>query len=172
MTIEIHRVIKEIPQQQRLEKQVEETAAAAVDWKNTIAKIETELNVATLARDNAQKVRSTHALAAAMQDAHAVAEIKHARSAEASATATIADLAVALPAAREKLAEAERAAADARSELARLQAEKIMRARVQAAARMDGALAEAAAAYVDFERLGRELQSFPYLNFASSISHW
>src|ERR1700731_4492286 len=147
-----------------LEKQVAETAAVVADWKNTIAKIETEFNVATLARDNAQKVRPTDALAAAMQDAHAVAEIKHARSAESSAAATLADLAVALPAGMEKLADAERAAAAARSALAKCQAEKIMRERVAAAERMDLAFTEAAAAYSDFERLGRELQSVPDLN--------
>jgi hypothetical protein len=39
---------------------------------------------------------------------------------------------------------------------------------------MDTALAESAAAYADFERLGRELQSFPDLNFAVSgnMSQW
>jgi hypothetical protein len=49
-----------------------------------------------------------------------------------------------------------------------------MRSRFRAAARMDGAFAEAAAAYADFERLGRELQSFPDLNFGSSgnMSYW
>jgi chromosome segregation ATPase len=143
---------------------VAETASIVAEWKSTVAKIETEFNVATLARDNAQKVRSTHALAAAMQDANAVAEIKHARSADAAAAATLADLAVAIPAAREKLADAEKAAAAARHELAKYQAEKIMRERVAAAARMDKAFADLADAYIIYESLGRQLQSYPDLN--------
>jgi hypothetical protein len=52
--------------------------------------------------------------------------------------------------------------------------EKLTRQRVAAAARMDAAFAESAAAYSEFERLGRELQSFPDLNIAVSgnLSHW
>jgi hypothetical protein len=161
-------------QKHLVEAEAAKTAAVVQDWKNTIAKIETEFNVATLARDNATKVREIHALAAAMQDAHAIAEIKHARSAHAVAEATLADLAVALPAAATHLANAERAADAARHEIAKLHGEKLMRQRVAAAGRMDTALADAASAYNDFERLGRELQSFPDLNFGASgnMSHW
>jgi hypothetical protein len=55
-----------------------------------------------------------------------------------------------------------------------LHGQKLMRQRVAAAARMDAAFAECAAAYAEFERLGRELQSFPDLNIAASgnMSHW
>jgi hypothetical protein len=172
--MKIERVFVDVPELQRLEKNVDDTAAVVQDWKNTIAKIETEFNVANLARDHATKARETHALAAAMQDAHAIAEIKHARSAHATAEATLADLAVALPAAATHLANAEKAAESARHQLAKLHGEKIMRARVVAAARMDAAFAESAAAFEDFSRLGREPQNFPDLNIGVSgnISHW
>jgi hypothetical protein len=109
-----------------------------------------------------------------MQDAFAISEIKAARSAETAADQSLTDLAIALPAAEAHLASAEKAAVSARHSLAMLQAEKLMRQRVAAARRMDDALAESAAAYADFERLGRELQSFPDLNFGASgnMSHY
>jgi hypothetical protein len=109
-----------------------------------------------------------------MHDAHAASEVENARSVQAAAEQTIEDLAVALPAAEAELARAEKAAESARHELAKLHGEKLMRARVVAAARMDAAFAESAAAYEDFSRLGRELQNFPDLNIGVSgnISHW
>jgi hypothetical protein len=160
--------------QKHLEEQVSETAAVIVEWRGTIAKIETEFNIATLARDNAKRAREKHALGAAMQDASATAEIKHARAAQTAAEETISDLGIALPEAEQQLAAAEKAAASARHALAMHHGEKLMRQRVEAAARMDAAFAESAAAYSEFERLGRELQSFPDLNIALSgnMSHW
>jgi prophage DNA circulation protein len=160
--------------QKHLEKQVAETAAVVAGWKNTIAKIETQFNIANLALLNAKKNRETHALKAAMSDAAALAAVKHARSEQHTAEQTIGDLKIALPEAEAHLAAAEKAAESARHELAKLHGEKIMRARVAAAARMDAGFFECAAAYSDFERLGRELQSFPDLNIAVSgnMSHW
>lgn len=160
--------------QKHLEEQVSKTAAAVVEWKGTIAKIETEFNVANRTVVNAKKTRQAHALGAATGDSSAIAAIKHARSEQHTAEQTIADLGIALPEAEAQLANAERAAASARHELAMLQAEKLMRQRVAAAARMDAAFAESAAAYSEFEALGRELQSFPDLNIAVSgnMSHW
>jgi hypothetical protein len=158
---------------QHLEKQVAEAAEVVRDWKNTIAKIETEFNVANLARENAKKTREAHALKAAMGNAHAVSEIKHARAAQTAAEQTIADLAVALPAAEAQLANAEKSAELARHELARFQAEKIMRSRVAAAQRMDTAFAEVAAAYELYQRLGLEIQSYPDLNLTQGgMARW
>jgi prophage DNA circulation protein len=160
--------------QEHLEKQVAETAAIVTEWKGTIAKIEAQFVAAGVARANATKTREAHALQAAMGDAAAVAAIKHARSEQFAAEQTIGDLKVALPEAEAHLVAAEKAAASARHELAMLHGEKMMRQRIAAAARMDAAFAECAAAYVDFERLGRELQSFPDLGIAQSgnMSHW
>jgi hypothetical protein len=164
MTIFTQRTVQEISPIQSLEKQVAEKAEVVQSWANTIAKITTEFNTATLARDNAKKARETHALKAAMGDTHAVSEIKHARAAQTAAELTIADLAVALPAAEAELATAEKAAASARRALAMLMAEKVMRDRVIAAAEMDAGFAAAAAAYEKYERLGRELLTFEDLN--------
>jgi outer membrane protein TolC len=102
-----------------------------------------------------------------MGDAAAISHVKAARDAQRDAESTIDDLKIALPAAQAQLAAAEKNAESARHELAKLLGEKIMRRRVAAAARMDVAFAEAASAYSDFERLGRELQSFPDLNLAA-----
>jgi len=160
--------------QKHLQKQVAETAAVVTDWKNSIAKIETQFNTANLALMRAKKQREAHALAASLGDGSAIAAIKQARSEQQNAEQIISDLKFALPAAEERLAAAEKAAESARHELAKLLGEKLMRSRVAAAARMDAAFAECAAAYSDFERLGRELQSFPDLNIAVSgnMSHW
>ena len=160
--------------QKHLEKQVTETAAVVTEWKSAISKIETQFNVANLARANAKKIREANALKASMGDAAAVAAIKHARSEQHTAEQTIGDLQIALPEAEAQLAMAEKNAASARHELAKLFGEKLMRQRVAAAARMDAAFSEAASAYGDFERLGRELQSFPDLGIAVSgnMSHW
>jgi hypothetical protein len=159
---------------QHLEKQVADAAEVVREWTNSVARIETELNTANLALMRAKKQRETHALKAAQADAAALAAVKNARQDQHSAEQTIEDLQIALPEAQAHLTEAEKAATAARAALAMFNAEKIMRVRVQAAARMDDALAQASAAYADFERLGRELQSFPDLNFGSSgnMSHW
>ena len=160
--------------QKHLEKQVAETAAVVTEWKSAISKIETQFNVANLARANAKKIREANALKASMGDAAAVAAIKHARSEQHTAEQTIGDLQIALPEAEAQLTMAEKAAESARHELAKLHGEKLMRKRVAAAARMDAAFSECAAAYSDFECLGRELQCFPDLRIAQSgnMSHF
>jgi hypothetical protein len=160
--------------QKHLEKQVAETAAVVTESKNTIANIETQFHTANLALANAKKTREAHALKAAMGDVAAIAHVKHARSEQHTAEQTIGDLKIALPEAEAQLAMAEKNAESARHELAKLHGEKLMRQRVAAAARMDAAFSEAASAYIDFERLGRELQSFPDLGIAVSgnMSHW
>jgi hypothetical protein len=42
--------------QHHLEQQVQDTAAVVADWKNTIAKIETEFNIANLAWKTPRKL--------------------------------------------------------------------------------------------------------------------
>jgi hypothetical protein len=160
--------------QKHLEKQVADTAAVVTEWKNAIAQIETQLNVASLTLGRAKKHREDHALKASLGDATAIAAVKHARGEQHTAEQNIGDLTLALPEAQAQLAIAEKNAESARHELAKLHGEKLMRARVAAAAKMDTAFGELAEAFADFERLGRELQSFPDLRIAQSgnMSHW
>jgi hypothetical protein len=162
-----------MPQHHHLQKQVTETAAVVADWRRDLAAIDTQLNSATAALLRAKKQREAHALAASLGDATAIAAIKHARSEQHITEQQISDLQIALPEAQAQLAAAEKKAESARHELAKLHGERLMRARVAAAARMDAAFAESAAAYADFERLGRELQSFPDLNISQggTMSH-
>jgi predicted nucleic acid-binding Zn-ribbon protein len=112
--MQVIRTITEVSEMQQLEKAVAETAAVVADWQRSIAAIETQLNTANLALTRAKKHRESHALKASLGDAEATAQIKHARSEQHSAEQTIADLAVALPAAEAHLANAEKAAASAR----------------------------------------------------------
>jgi hypothetical protein len=160
--------------QKELEHQVEQTAAKVAECRGTIARIGAQLETANLARANAKKIREANALKSATGDATAIAAIKAARAEQLAAEQTRVDLKIALPEMEAQLAAAEKAAASARHELAMLHGRALMRQRVAAAARMDAAFAESAAAYADFERLGRELQSFPDLNIAVSgnMSHW
>ena len=162
------------PELPRLEKAVSDTAAVVSDWRRSIASIETQLNAANLALARAKKHREEHALKASLGDPAAIAAVKHGRAEQHSTEQTIADLALALPEAQAQLVIAEKNAESARHELAKLHGAALMRERVAAAARMDAAFAESAAAYADFERLGRELQSFPDLGIAVSgnMSHW
>jgi hypothetical protein len=160
--------------QKHLEAEVARTAGVVADWRRDLAAIDTQLNVATLALLRAKKQCEVHALAASLGDATAIAAIKLARGEQHITEQQISDLQIALPGAQAQLASVEKAAESARHELAKLHGEKLMRQRVVAAGRMDAAFAEAASAYNDFERLGRELQSFPDLNFGASgnMSHW
>lgn len=147
--------------QQHLERQVEETSAVVTECKNTIGGIETQFQTANLAKANAKKSRETHALRASMGDAAAIAAAKHARDAQRDAESTIDDLRVALPAAEEQLVAAEKAAASARHALAKLQAEKLMRQRIDVAGKLDAAISEFARLYSEFEKLGHDIVNMP-----------
>jgi predicted nucleic acid-binding Zn-ribbon protein len=142
---------------QHLEKQVSETAAVVADWKNSIAKIETQFNVAGLALARAKKTREAHALKAAMNDAAAVAAIKDARAEQLAAEQTIDDLKIALPEMEAQLADAERAAASARHQLAKFAAEVLMKRRIDVAGKLDAVIADFSRLYAEYEKLGREI---------------
>jgi DNA repair exonuclease SbcCD ATPase subunit len=152
-------IIKEIPEMQHLEKQVSETAAVVTDWKNSIAKIGTQLNVAGLAVTKAQKTREAHALKASLGDAAAIEAIKHARDEQQNAEQIISDLKFALPAASEQLAEAEKAAASARHALAEFNADVLKRKRVDVAGQLDKVIEDFARLFGEYEKLGREILS-------------
>ncbi len=147
--------------QKHLEEEVSKTAAVVSDWKNSIAKIETQFNVARLAVAKAQKSREAQALKATMGDAAAVAAIKLARDEKQNAEQIISDLKFALPEAQAQLAAAEKAAASARHALAMLQAEKLMRQRVDVSGQIDQVNAESARLYRVYEELGREIVNMP-----------
>jgi hypothetical protein len=166
--------IIEFPELQRLEKAVDETASTVAEWKGTVAQITTQFNTATLARDNATKVRATFALKAAMHDAHAVSEVENARSVQAGAEQTIADLAVALPAAEAELAVAEKNAAGARRAVAKLKAEGLMKERIIVAGKIDLAIADFTRLFNEFEKLGHEIVNsgvLPQQNMFGSANH-
>jgi hypothetical protein len=167
--------IIEIPELPRLEKRVAETAAVVTEWKGTIAKITTEINNANVAHANAKKTREEHGLKAAMGDANSVSEITHARSSQTSAEQTIADLAdIALPAATTHLANAERAAASARRNLAQYHAGLLQRRRVEVAGEIDSVIADFVRLFGEFEKLGHEIANsevMPQQNMFGSVSH-
>ena len=150
--------------QKHLEQKVTETAAVVTDWKNSIASIETQFNTANLALMRAKKEREIHALKAAMGDAGAIAAIKAARDAQRDAESTIEDLKViALPAAEEQLAAAERAATAAGRQLAKFEAEVLMKQRVEVAAQLDKVIADFASLYARYAELGTQIVSMDVL---------
>jgi hypothetical protein len=143
--------------QKQLEAKVSETAASVTNSKNSIAKIQTQLNSANLALTRARKERESHALQASLGDATAVAAIKAARDAQRDAEALLDDLRVALPAAEASLAEAEKAAASAKAALSRFVAEGLMRKRIENAAQIDAWLAAGASLFDVRAKLGTEI---------------
>jgi hypothetical protein len=149
--------------QEHLEKQIAETARVVEDWKRTVADIETQANVANLALARAKKTREAHALKAAMNDAAAVAAIKAARAEQLAAEQTIDDLKIALPEMEAQLAAAERAAASARHQLAKFEAEVLMKQRIEVAGQMDGVIAEYARLYALHEKLGAQIVNMDVL---------
>ena len=157
-----------------MKTQTLEAAVTATDWRARIVQIETQIAVENHAITIAKQHREQHALASALNEPNAVAAIETARADQYTSEQRVADLSIALPEARSRLAAAERAATAARRELAKLHGEKLMRQRVEAAAKMDIAFAAAASAYENFERLGKELQSLPDLGIAVSgnMSHY
>jgi hypothetical protein len=150
-------------QKQKLEQQVSETAALVSDWKNSIAKIETQFNTANAALMRAKKHRETHALKASMGDAAAIEAIKAARDAQRDAEDLLADLKAALPEAEAQLAEAQKAAESARRSLAELHAEKLKRQRIDIASQMGGVIADYARLYAEYEKLGAEIVNMDML---------
>jgi hypothetical protein len=146
-----------------LEKQVASTADVVQQWRNTIAQIETRLNAANLVRTNAKGTREAHALRAQMGNADSVAAVKNARGEDRDAAATIEDLSVALPAAEQELAAANKAEALARHELVRFEAGCLARERIEAAARIDTLISELSAAFSDFDKLGVQIGNMPGL---------
>jgi hypothetical protein len=164
--MKIERIIEEIPEWQRFEGQVISTAAVVTAERQTLADIEAQAHTANTALARAKKVRESCALQSAKGDAIAIAAIKQARSEQNNAEQILGDLKIAHPEAAANLANAEKAAAYARHELALHQAMGLKRQRVAAAARIDAGLAEASAGYADYHRLGVELQNFPDLHIA------
>jgi DNA repair exonuclease SbcCD ATPase subunit len=161
MTIEIHRIIKEISPLQALEQSVIEAEARVADWKRSVAAIETELNTANAALVRAKGHREAHAMAARLGDATAKAVVAQARDEQHAAEQDIVDLQIALPAAAEQLATAEKSAASARHALAKLQAEALMRQRIEVAGQIDEVIAEFTRLFGQYEKFGREIANMP-----------
>jgi hypothetical protein len=158
-----------------LEDAVAKTAAEAACWHAKFKALEGQIADWTHAVTTATKLREEHGLAAALGESTALAAVKKARAEQHEAEQHLADLAaIALPASRVHLANAEKAAAAARHALAMHHGEKLMRQRVAAAAQMDQAFAVCAAAFGEYERLGQELQNFPDLNLAQGggMARW
>jgi hypothetical protein len=131
----------------------------AADWTQTVA--------------TATADRERLALAALTGDAGAAATVKKAVTQQQEGEQHLETISFALPAARQELAAAERAAAAARRELAMHLAQGMMRSRIAAGARMDAGFAAIAEAYLEYESLGKQLQSFPDLDLAQGgMARW
>lgn len=158
---------------QKLEVAVAAAAATVTDWRAKIAKIEAQIAAENHAITIAKQQREQHALASTLSEPNAVAAIRTARVDQYESEQRLADVSIALPAARQHLDNAERAAAAARRELAMHQAQGMMRARVAAGARLDVGFAAIPEAYLEYDSLGRQLQSFPDLDLAQGgMSRW
>jgi hypothetical protein len=144
-----------------LEDAVAATAATVADWRTKIAKIDAQIAAENHAITIATKQREEHALAATLGDAVAITEIRKARSSQHESEQRAADLSIALPAAKNQLAAAEKVAAAARAELAKFHVEKLQRERIDVAGEIDEVTRNFARLYRKYEELGGQIINMP-----------
>jgi hypothetical protein len=155
--------------EQKLQDAVTATASTVSDWRSKIASLESQAAELNGVVAKAIASREDKALPALLGNSNAKFAISTARTAQQAAEEDLRDISHALP----QLDNALRDAAAARRALALVQAGKLMRQRVAAAAMIDQGNAMSASGYSDFERLGKELQNFPDLDIGhgGSLSH-
>jgi hypothetical protein len=140
-----------------LEKAVHDGIRVVEEWKGTIAKITSRVELANLALANSKQVREASALKAEMGDVTALKAITQARHDGHNAEQIMGDLQHAMADAQVKLAEAETEAASARAALARRQVEILIRQRIDVAGEFDKTVAIAGRLYRQYEEIGREI---------------
>ncbi len=144
-----------------LQHVVEDSARVVSDWKTNQAKIQTAIADANARLAKAEAHRARFVLDANLGKPDAIEEVAKARAEHAAALGDLANLGQALGDAKARLGEAEREAANSRNQLARFEAERLIRKRVEVAARIDAISADLASAFGEFENLGKEIMSRP-----------
>jgi hypothetical protein len=163
-----------MPNEQTLKDHVAKTAAEAAAAHAKIRGLEIQVTDWNAAIAKATADRERYALPGLSGDASAAAATKKAIAEQREAEQNLETLALALPAARVELDNAERAAAAARHALAMMQAGKLMHQRVDVSGRMDVKFAELQALHIEWTTLGKQLQSFPGLDLSQggSMARW
>lgn len=159
--------------ERELNKAVDEAVQTVATWRDNVAKINKSINEAHTRIAAANEVREQHALAASLNDAKAIAELGKARREHAEAEASLHDLKIALDGAQTRLQDALRDENSARMALNQHNGRELMLKRIQVAAKLDGIFADMAAAYREYEELGREISNLDVTprSFAGIADH-
>jgi hypothetical protein len=148
---------------QNLEKQIAETAKIVESWQSNIAAIESQIANANSRLANSESQRKRFALDASLKNPDAIAGIAKARAEQSAAEGDQADLSHALSQAKATLIEAESEAKIARNNLAKFEAEVLMRKRVDVAGQLDEVIAEFVRLHSAYEKLGNEIVNMDVL---------
>jgi hypothetical protein len=148
---------------QNLEKQIAETAKIVESWQSNIAAIESQIANANSRLANSESQRKRFALDASLKNPDAIAGIAKARAEQSAAEGDQADLSHALSQAKARLIEAESEAKIARNNLAKFEAEVLMRKRVDVAGQLDEVIAEFVRLHSAYEKLGNEIVNMDVL---------
>jgi chromosome segregation ATPase len=146
-----------------LDKGVAETAKTVESWQSNIKAIEAQIASAHSRLEKSEAHRIRFALDASLGNVQATAEIAKARAEAAAAAGDQSDLGHALSQSKEKLIEAEREATIARNNLAKFEAEVLMRKRVDVAGQLDEVIAEFVRLHSAYEKLGNEIVNMDVL---------
>jgi chromosome segregation ATPase len=149
-----------------LEKDCAKATAEVAKWQSNVTTIRDKQASTRQLLDDAEKRRQACALGAATGDAAAVEAMKKVRRDVETAERDLKDLEIALPAAARQLAAAQEEERRAKLQLLKVEAAKLQRERVAAAAEMDEALDAYEAAAKKYEDLGGRLEAY----FAESLA--
>jgi hypothetical protein len=146
-----------------LDKAVADTAKTVESWQSNIKSIESQIANANSRLEKSEAHRIRFALDASLGNAQATAEIASARAEAAAAAGDGNDLSHALSQGKERLIEAEGEAKRARNNLARFEAEVLMKKRIEVAGQLDKVIADFANFYARYAELGAQIVNMDVL---------
>jgi hypothetical protein len=134
-----------------------EAAAEVASWQSKIWAINEKIATAESTLAASERRRRENALAASLGDATARANLDEVLQDDIRAVRDLENLRLALPAAEQKLREAEAARRNIEAEIRKSDVNRIALERIEAAREVDRALADAGAALQRYQELGEEL---------------
>jgi hypothetical protein len=139
------------------ESKLNQAAASVTEWQGRIRAITENVAIAADALSESQKRRQEHILSAALGDHGARERLDHVLEEDRKAELDLEILRSSLQIAETELASADRAKKAAEADFRRSEVERLARLRCLAAAEIDQAFSDFAAAWSDYESLGHEL---------------
>ena len=139
------------------ELKIEATAAAVTEWQTNVRTITDKIAKAQAVLAESKKTRNEQVFAAAMGDHEVRKHLDHALEQERAAEIDLEILRSSLRHAEAELRTAENAQRAAHLELRKAEQIRLARARVEAARKIDAALAEFSSSWAEYSEIGRAL---------------